>query len=222
MISRNEVYAFSRDEHGVHTYPLHYERGRIVGREAGAVATHLAASQPAQGRNRFNSSVREVTSGVVASLRQLRTAFDPKQYSFIPVVGEIAAGNYQVTIAYRDYGSTGNQSDDMVALSGSVAEGSYALRVRGTSMTHVGINPGDVVVIKPQSWAEDGDFVVAELTDSDDPAGYITLKQFYRKRDHVYLKSATAAKEPIRLYPQRGEDSVLVQGRVVAVIKPQN
>ncbi|HUS16476.1 MAG TPA: S24 family peptidase [Chloroflexia bacterium] len=141
----------------------------------------------------------------------------------VPVVGEIAAGQYDVTIAHHDYDAYeyGVEVDRGLVERGS---GTYALRVRGTSMTHVGIEPGDLVVVKPDDRAENGDFVVARLTDSDDPEGYVTLKRFYRKRDHIFLQSATADREPIRLYPfGRGRgadrDRVKVQGRVIVVIK---
>ena len=141
----------------------------------------------------------------------------------VPVVGEIAAGRYDATVAFHDYleYERGVEVDRALVRDGS---GVFALRVRGTSMTHVGIDPGDLVVIHPQDQADNGDFVVARLTDSDDPEGYVTLKRFYRKHDHIFLQSATAAQEPIRLYPNarsRGadRDRVKVQGRVIVVIK---
>ncbi len=139
----------------------------------------------------------------------------------VPVRGEIAAGHYDVTVAYHDYldYEHGVEVDPALVPEGC---GAFALRVRGTSMTHVGIEPGDIVVVKPQDRADNGDFVVAVLTDSADPEGYVTLKRFYQKKDHVYLQSATAAQEPIRLYPRgRGadRDRVQVQGRVIAVLK---
>jgi SOS-response transcriptional repressor LexA len=141
----------------------------------------------------------------------------------VPVVGEIAAGRYDATVAFHDYleYERGVEVDRALVRDGS---GVFALRVRGTSMTHVGIDPGDLVVIHPQDHADNGDFVVARLTDSDDPEGYVTLKRFYRKQDHIFLQSATAAQEPIRLYPNaRGRgadrDRVKVQGRVIVVIK---
>jgi len=142
---------------------------------------------------------------------------------FIPVKGEIAAGQYNVTVAYHDYldYEHGVEVDPALVPEGS---GAYALRVRGTSMTHVGIDPGDLVVVQPRESADNGDFVVAWLTDSEDPEGYVTLKRFYRKHDHIFLQSATAAQEPIRLYPvarARGSDRdrVKVQGRVIVVLK---
>ncbi len=166
-------------------------------------------------RNRANSSV------YVDSLA--RTCRPGREAARIPVVGEIAAGQYQVTVAYHDYldYEHGVEVDAGLVPPGS---GAYALRVRGTSMTHVGIEPGDLVVVQPQDRAENGDFVVACLADSDDPEGYVTLKRFYRKNDHIFLQSATAEQEPIRLYPfghGRGadRDRVKVQGRVIVVLK---
>ncbi|MDQ2806477.1 MAG: hypothetical protein M3Z04_06110 [Chloroflexota bacterium] len=142
----------------------------------------------------------------------------------IPVIGEIAAGQYDATVAFHDYDAYeyGVEVDRALVTAGS---GAYALRVRGTSMTHVGIQPGDLVVVQPANSADQGDFVVARLTDSDSPEGYVTLKRFYRKRDHIFLQSATADREPIRLYPfgRAGggdRDRVKVQGRVIVVIKP--
>jgi SOS-response transcriptional repressor LexA len=142
----------------------------------------------------------------------------------VPVTGEIAAGRYDVTVAFRDYldYEHGIELERAMVRAGS---GAYALRVRGTSMTHVGIEPGDLIVVQPQDSADNGDFVVARLADSTDPEGYVTLKRFYRRQDHIFLQSATADKEPIRLFPQAtghgrtDRDQVKIQGKVVVVIK---
>jgi SOS-response transcriptional repressor LexA len=142
----------------------------------------------------------------------------------VPVTGEIAAGRYDVTVAFRDYldYEHGIELERALVHAGS---GAYALRVRGTSMTHVGIEPGDLVVVQPQDTADNGDFVVARLADSTDPEGYVTLKRFYRRQDHIFLQSATADKDPIRLFPQAAgpgrvdRDQVKIQGKVVVVIK---
>ena len=72
-------------------------------------------------------------------------------------------------------------------------------------MTHVGIEPGDVVIVRPQNWADDGDFVVANYADGDagGSEGLATLKRFYKRRDHIFLQSATASTDPIRLFAGR-------------------
>jgi len=142
----------------------------------------------------------------------------------VPVIGEIAAGHYDVTVAFHDYleYERGVEVERVLVRAGS---GAYALRVRGTSMSHVGIAPGDLVVVQPQDSADNGDFVVARLSDSTDPEGYVTLKRFYRKQDHIFLQSATAEQDPIRLFPNRPDptrpdrDRVKIQGRVVVIIK---
>jgi SOS-response transcriptional repressor LexA len=81
------------------------------------------------------------------------------------------------------------------------------------------------VIIRPQDWANDGDFVVANYNDGEagGSEGLATLKRFYKRRDHIFLQSATASTDPIRLFaghktaPDR--DPVRVQGVVTMVLK---
>lgn len=169
-------------------------------------------------RNRHNSSV------YVADLDRYagRKGVDLAR---LPVVGEIAAGQYDVTVAYQEYDCLGHENGVMVEKA-LARGGGYALRVRGTSMTHVGIEPGDVVIVRPQTWAENGDFVVANYVEGEagGSEGLATLKRFYRRRDHVFLQSATAATDPIRLFPKQrpgasDPDPVKVQGVVTMVLK---
>ena len=143
----------------------------------------------------------------------------------LPVLGEIAAGQYDVTVAFQEYDCLGSENGVLVERA-LARGGAYALRVRGTSMTHVGIEPGDVVVIKPQNWADDGDFVVANYVEGEagGSEGLATLKRFYKRRDHVFLQSATASTDPIRLFPARrrsseASDPVQIQGVVTMVLK---
>src|SRR5207237_10581878 len=97
----------------------------------------------------------------------------------LPVVGEIAAGQYDVTVAFQEYDCLDHEGGVLVEKALSRG-GAYALRVRGTSMTHVGIEPGDVVVVRPRTWADDGDFVAANFTDgaAGGAEGLATLKRF--------------------------------------------
>jgi len=53
----------------------------------------------------------------------------------------------------------------------------YALKVRGTSMIDAMVNDGDIVVMKKQAVARDGDMVAVRLLDRDE----MTLKHFYRE-----------------------------------------
>src|SRR5258708_37745407 len=81
----------------------------------------------------------------------------------IPVIGRIAAG--QPIEAIED-------PDEFVELSfGSVPEGSYALRVRGTSMIDDHIDDGDLVVVRPQQSVDNGDIAVAIVNDGTENSG---------------------------------------------------
>ncbi len=189
---------------------------RVLGLARRSEQEREAVEVAARVRNRYNNSVYtasldRTSSGKFASTNMTR----------LPVIGEIAAGQYDVTVAFQDY----DCMDRGVAIDRSLARGgAFALRVRGTSMTHVGIEPGDVVVIRPQNWADDGDFVVANYSEGDagGAEGLATLKRYYKRKDHVFLQSATASTDPIRLFAGRHEgdrDPVRIQGVVTVVLK---
>lgn len=122
----------------------------------------------------------------------------------LPVMGRIAAGVPIEAIAHVSH---------HVAVPGSMltTRGQhYALEVRGDSMIEAGINDGDVVVIREQVTAENGDIVVALIEDQE-----ATLKYYRRKGKMVALEAANPAYET-RVLP---ESSVRVQGRLVGLIR---
>lgn len=209
--ARIEAHASRPSSVSLHSFKPDIAGYRVLGREPDAPAT---TANPE--RNRHNSSV------YVSHVRRY-LGKPSSTLSRVPVVGEIAAGQYDVTVAFQEYDCLGHENGVMIEKA-LARGGSYALRVRGTSMTHVGIDPGDIVIIRPQSWADNGDFVVANFTgEAGGSEGLATLKRFYKRRDHVFLQSATAPTEPIRLFPGRNgapdRDTVQVQGVVTMVLK---
>jgi len=74
--------------------------------------------------------------------------------------------------------------DDYVDLTDDLTFGSdvFALRVKGTSMIEDHIDDGDLVIVRRQDTAENGDTVVALLTDGSNERGEATLKRFYREK----------------------------------------
>ncbi len=91
-------------------------------------------------------------------------------------------------------------------------DGLFALKVRGTSMIDAMVNDGDIVVMKRQSEARNGDMVAARLVDRDET----TLKYFYHDEpNRVRLQPANPTLGPIFTQPSNVE----IQGRVVAVIR---
>ena len=67
----------------------------------------------------------------------------------------------------------------------------FALRVRGDSMINAGILPGDLVVVRPQQTADDGQIVVALLEEE------ATVKRLSRRGGKVWLLPENPAYEPI-------------------------
>lgn len=87
----------------------------------------------------------------------------------------------------------------------------YALQVRGESMIDALINDGDIVIMKHQKVAENGDMVAVWLRDKEET----TLKKIYHEGDVVRLQPANPTMEPIYVNP----GGVEVQGKVVMVIR---
>ena len=122
----------------------------------------------------------------------------------LPVMGRIAAGVPIEAIA---------EVSHHVTVPGSLLSGQgshYALEVKGDSMIDAGINDGDIVVIREQSTAENGDIVVALVEDSE-----ATLKRFRRRGGMIALEAANPAYET-RVLP---DHKVKVQGRLVGLIR---
>ncbi|MFA5538811.1 MAG: transcriptional repressor LexA [Gemmobacter sp.] len=122
----------------------------------------------------------------------------------LPVMGRIAAGVPIEAISTVSH---------HVAVPGSMLAGSgqhYALEVKGDSMIEAGINDGDIVVIREQDAAENGDIVVALVEEQE-----ATLKRFRRRGAMIALEAANPAYET-RVYP---EHLVRVQGRLVGLIR---
>ncbi len=122
----------------------------------------------------------------------------------LPLMGKIAAG---VPIeAISEISNHITVPDSMLSGRGQ----HYALEVKGDSMIEAGINDGDIVVIREQGTAENGDIVVALVEGHE-----ATLKRFRRKNGMIALEAANPAYETRLLR----DDQVTVQGRLVGLIR---
>ena len=118
----------------------------------------------------------------------------------LPLVGQVAAG--QPVLAeenIEDYVPTPE-------LAGG-EQGDYLLRVRGDSMMNIGILDNDLVVVKRQDAADDGDIVVALVGEE------ATVKRYFMEPDHVRLQPENDAMDPIR------SSDVRVLGKVVGLMR---
>ncbi len=122
----------------------------------------------------------------------------------VPVVGRVAAG--APILAEENI-------EDVVRLpEGWAADGSFLLKVEGDSMEGAHILDGDLVLVRPQKTASNGEIVVALIGDE------ATVKRFHKTKDRVELRAENPAYEPIRI--ESSEDvSVGIVGKVVGVMR---
>ena len=144
----------------------------------------------------------ERTRGIRRGLRLVGSTKDAFQ---VPLLGTIAAGE---PIGF------GDPVDEALTLTSDIVrhqEGLYALRVEGDSMIDALVNDGDIVVLKHQLHARNGDMVAVRLLDRDET----TLKRFYRENGHVRLQPANPSLRPLYVHPSKVE----IQGQVVAIVR---
>ena len=114
----------------------------------------------------------------------------------IPVVGVVTAGLPILAVENRE-GTMAWEGDPSC----------FALRVRGDSMINAGILSGDLVVVRPQPSADDGQIVVARIEDE------ATVKRLQRRDGQVWLMPENDAYSPID-----GSEAELI-GIVKAVVR---
>jgi len=119
----------------------------------------------------------------------------------VPLVGLITAGEPIEAIEDREQEIP--VPKEMVS-----NKNSYILKVKGDSMIESLITDGDYVVCEKTDYAKNGDTVVALLED-----GTATLKKFFRTKNYIRLQPAN------KKYKPRYEKNVIVQGRVLGIIR---
>jgi repressor LexA len=87
----------------------------------------------------------------------------------------------------------------------------YALQVRGHSMIDALIDDGDIVLLRYQSTADNGQMVAARLIGEN----AVTLKKFYNEGSRIRLQPANVTMDPI----YASIDNVRIEGRVVGVLR---
>ena len=169
-------------EHGYS--PSVREIGAAVGlRSTASVSYHLQALQ--------DKGILQAP-GSKGRKRAIVTSVRPGQ---IPVIGTVTAGlpilaveNQEGSISWED-------------------PSCFALRVRGDSMINAGILSGELVIVRPQQTADDGQIVVAKSGDE------ATVKRLRRRSGQVWLQPENPHFAPID-----GSEAQLV-GLVKAVIR---
>ena len=125
---------------------------------------------------------------------------DYSDINVVPVLGRVAAGQPILAAENHDF--------SLPLPASYFGDGDFfMLTVRGTSMIEAGIHEGDLVVVRQQPSANNGDIVVAMIGDE------ATVKRFYRESDHIRLQPENQSMEPILTR------DVSILGKVVGLLR---
>ena len=189
--------------------PTIREIGRAVGISSTSVVNYNLNILQDKGYIRRD---REVSRGVKLVEREMaaQIALEGTPLVRVPLLGRIVAGE---PVPGPD--SVPLDVADSIALTRDIVQEQgpiYALEVKGDSMIDALIHDGDIVIMKHQSEARNGELVAAWLKAEKE----ITLKRFYRERgDRVRLQPANPTMKPIYVQASNLE----IQGKVIAVIR---
>jgi repressor LexA len=119
----------------------------------------------------------------------------------LPLLGLVAAGTAIEAVAQEERLDLGEMFG---------GKDHFALQVRGKSMIDDHIDDGDIVILRKQDHAENGERVVAMVERE------VTLKRFYKKKDGVRLEPANSTMAPIIVDPSK---EIQVLGVLVGVVR---
>ena len=143
----------------------------------------------------------------------------------IPIIGRVPAGPAQLAFEQVEgYLSSIHGEEQAVThspISGKISpatapmpdpRGLFALRVKGDSMEGAGILDGDLVIVRPQNSAKNGDIVVARTSQDD-----ATVKRLVRKPGIIHLAPENSKYKPIPV-----DENTEIVGKVIRVVRHYN
>jgi repressor LexA len=142
-----------------------------------------------------------------------KRASSDSTFARVRLAGLIAAGSPMTVPEDTDHYVNEDNLIDIppYLLGGNDPDEVFALRVRGDSMIDAMIGNDDLVIIKPQSTATNGEMVAVWLPKN----GETTLKYYFPEGDKVRLQPAHPTMEPIYVDASNCE----IKGRVLSVIR---
>ncbi|WP_240375397.1 transcriptional repressor LexA [Bacillus piscicola] len=120
---------------------------------------------------------------------------------YVPVLGKVTAGEPITAV---------ENIEEYIPLPERMAadEKVFALTIQGESMIEAGIHDGDLVIVRQQQSAENGDIVVAMTEELE-----ATVKRFFKEDGFIRLQPENAAMEPIIL------ENCTILGKVTGVFR---
>ena len=120
----------------------------------------------------------------------------------VPLLGKVAAGNPIEAI---------NNPNEYMSLPANLVPNDaevFTLKVNGDSMINIGIYDDDIVIVKRQTSANNGEIVVACTEENE-----VTLKRFYKEKNHIRLQPENDYLEPIIL------SNVTILGKAIGLYR---
>lgn len=179
------------------------EIGEAVGLSSpSTVHSHMSALVAAGAIRRDPSKPRAIEVLEPAEVGPAAASAPAEHMREVPLVGRIAAGS--PVLATEDV-------EDIYALPESLVGSGpmFMLRVKGDSMIEAGILPDDLVVIRRQPDADDGDIVAAMVEGEE-----ATVKRLHRRGGKVILRAENEAYDDMVF-----ESDVAILGKVVSVLR---
>ena len=162
--------------------PSTREIGAALGLSSPAtVHTHLKKLEDAGCIRKTNSKFR-----TIEIVGDNEYAKKEEELVKVPLLGTISCGNPIEAI---------ENPDEWFTLPASLIptrETVFTLQASGESMINVGIYDGDIIIVQKQKVARNGEIVVAMTDDGD-----VTLKTFYKEKDHIRLQPENSTMDPI-------------------------
>lgn len=160
--------------------------------------------------DRVSRGLRLVGEIPGADKRRVKAA---RSAATVPLIGQIVASE-PVSVP-EDTGHYYTEEDMIevppMLLQGVDAGDIYALRVKGDSMIDAMIRDGDIVIMRRQETANNGDMVAVWLRERSET----TLKHFYNEGSRIRLQPAHPTMDAIYVNPE----NCLIRGRVLSVIR---
>jgi repressor LexA len=179
--------------------PSYREIAEELGLAVSTVAYHVSVLEQEGALHRGAGQPRTIVEPVDPATRAEGDAVE------VPLIGQIAAGIPLDAVELAE--------ETFLMPRRLVGRGTlFMLRVMGDSMTGAAITDGDLVVVRQQQVAENGEIVAAQLDRSG--TAEATVKTLQRLEGHVWLMPHNPAYQPIPA------DDAIILGKVVAVVRP--
>ena len=120
----------------------------------------------------------------------------------VPLLGKVTAGNPIEAIEVPD------EFFDLPSNIIPKGKDIFTLKVQGEIMINKGIFDKDIVIVEKKNQANNGDIVVA-MTDENE----VTLKTFYKEKDHIRLQPENDTMAPILL------NNVTILGKAIGLYR---